>query len=225
MSKSCLAGVLPGGALDNVLLGSKVIRKQRCRIEGKVTQLGINSKFEAGEVWLCFPNSVQDSERERQKKIALGELFSHGISSQKQVVTRSLPRRIESGTEKKKGLWDLRQDVDDLRHPLPKLSSRKTPPSSHTALEVPASAGLQWGADADLSNPMSSYTVRANSGRGRGTNPWLQTVKPPRAQEIWTGRVLSTGICALNKATSPWAAPLLCQHKSHLPHRGFSHIL
>lgn len=45
--------------------------------------------------------------------------------------------------KKKKLLWDLRQDVDGLRHPLPELSSRKTPLSSHTALEVPASAGLR----------------------------------------------------------------------------------
>lgn len=196
-----------------------------CQIKGKVTLLGINSKFEGGEVWLWFLNSVQDSERECQKKIALGELFSHGISSQKQVVTRSLLRHIEWGTEKKrkKGLWDLRQDVDDLRHPLPKLSSRKTPANSHTALQVPASTGLQWGADAGLPNPTPSYTAWASLGTGR--NPWLQTVKPPRDQEIWNRRVLSTGICVLNKATSPQAVSLLWQHKSHLPHQGFSHIL
>lgn len=127
--------------------------------------------------------------------------------------------------KKKKGLWDLRQDVDDLRHPLPKLSSRKTPHSSHTALEVPASTGLQWGADAGLSKPKPSHAVWASLGTGTGTNPWLQTVNPPGDQEIWTGRVLSTGICALNKATSPQAASLLCQHKSHLPHWGFSLIL
>lgn len=73
------------------------------------------------------------------------------------------------------------------------------------------------------SNPTPGQAVWASSGTGM--NPWLQTVKPPRDQEIWTGRVLSTGICALNKATSLRAASLLCQHKSHLPHRGFSHIL
>lgn len=54
-----------------------------------------------------------------------------------------------------------------------------------------------------------------------GRNPWLQTVKPPRDQETWTGRVLSTGICALNKATSLQAASFLCQHKYHLPTGAF----
>lgn len=49
----------------------------------------------------------------------------------------------EQKKKKRKVLWDLRQDVDGLRHPLAELSSRKTPPISHRGLEVPASAGLR----------------------------------------------------------------------------------
>lgn len=79
--------------------------------------------------------------------------------------------------------------------------------------------GAAWSADTGLSYPTPRHTAWASLGTGM--NPWLQTLKPPRDQEIWTGRVLSTGICALNKATSPQAASLLCQHKYHLPHWGF----
>lgn len=43
-----------------------------CRIKGKVSQPEINSRFERGEVWLCSPNSVQNSVREKQKKNSTG---------------------------------------------------------------------------------------------------------------------------------------------------------
>lgn len=121
---------------------------------------------------------------------------------------------------KKKVLWDLRcrwLEAPTSRAVFQKNSSQQ--PHSPGSASI---HGAPWSADTGLSYPTPSHTMWASLGTG--TNPWPQTVKPPRDQEIWTGRALSTGICALNKATSPQAASLLCQHKYHVPHWGFSHI-
>lgn len=125
----------------------------------------------------------------------------------------------EQKKKKKKSALGLKARCRWLEAPTCRAVFQKN--STHQP-QRPGSAsirGAAWSADTGLSYPTPRHTVWASLGTGM--NPWLQTAKPPRDQEIWTERVLSTGICALNKATSPQAASLLCQHKYHLPHWGF----
>lgn len=94
------------------------------------------------------------------------------------------------------GLWDLRQDLDDLRHPLPKMSSRKTPPRSHITLQMPASTGLQWGTDAGLKPHTELRSVGKPSRRHRAPSyrllilPETRKYEPggfcPQASLLWT---------------------------------------
>lgn len=155
-ANSVLLGLCLWGTLDRAQPGnnrwSKRVTKwsktsATHRRRGQVTRLGINSQFEGGEVWLCFSNSVQDSERVSQKKknSTGGVIFSWYLQPKASCYQKSSETHWVRNRKKKKRkvLWDLRQDVDGLRHPLAELSSRKTPPISHRGLEVPASAGLR----------------------------------------------------------------------------------
>lgn len=87
---------------------------------------------------------------------------------------------------KKKVLWDLRQDVDGLRHPLQELSSRKTPPSSHTALEVPASMGLR-GAQTRAS-PTPRRATRCEQAWAQGQTPAYRLLNLPGTRKYELGQ-------------------------------------
>lgn len=90
----------------------------------------------------------------------------------------------------------------------------------------PANASIHRAPVGHRRRPEAPHrATQCGQAQPQAQSPRLQAVNPPRDQEIWTGRVLSTGISALNKATSPLVSSLLWQQKSFLPHWGFSHIL
>lgn len=124
--------------------------------------------------------------------------------------------------EKKKVLWDLRQDVDGLRHPLQELSSRKTPPSSHTALEVPAS--MRFHGAQTRASPTPRRATRCEQAWAQGQTPAYRLSNLPgtrkyelgqfcpQASVLWTKLNISAGCLSPLPAQVPFTPLGLFSH-------------